>query len=141
MSATGVLTRGTDRRRVVEQYPARLRLGSSVSLPGTEQTGGVWWPRSLDLVRELGPLLSVLGSAGHQPRRVTYNLNAWQPVPSTLSCNGSRVRLGGYRHLSPRVLHLTSSDLTAPLVLLVLPPSIDPLVAATALSLVSQEEG
>jgi hypothetical protein len=112
---------------------ARLRLHPPAPVPGTETADGVWWPRSLDLVAELGPLLASMRWAGHAVRRVTYNLDAWQPAASKPVINGAVVRLGGYRMLSPRVLHLTSPDSAAPFVLLVIPPSADPVVAAAAL--------
>ncbi|MDT7537485.1 MAG: hypothetical protein QOI82_1070 [Actinomycetota bacterium] len=112
---------------------ARLRLHPPAPVPGTETADGVWWPRSLDLVAELGPLLASMRLAGHAVRRVTYNLDAWQPAASKPVINGAVVRLGGYRMLSPRVLHLTSPDSAAPFVLLVIPPSADPVVAVAAL--------
>lgn len=133
MANTGVLAPPSVSPTVADQGKARLRLGRSTDLPGTERTDGIWWPRSLDLVRELRPLLKELADAGHLARRVTYNLAAWQPAPSKITYNGFRLRLGGYRQLSPRVLHVASPDSSAPLVLLVLPPSADPLVAEAAL--------
>jgi hypothetical protein len=140
MTTTSVLTPERVLPTVADQRKARVRLGTSVELPGTEHTDGIWWPRSLDLVRELRPLLSELAAAGHMARRVTYNLDAWQPAPSKMAVNGYRLRLGGYRRLSPRVLHVTSPDSTAPLVLLVLPPSADPVIADAALSAVTPRE-
>lgn len=137
MPTTSVLTPPIVPPTIADQRKARLRLGRSIDLAGTERTDGIWWPRSLDLVRELRPLLSELEAAGHMARRVTYNLDAWQPAPSKIASNGSRLRLGGYRRLSPRVLHVTSPGSTSPLVLLVLPPSADPLVAEAALSSVT----
>lgn len=112
---------------------ARLRLHPPAPVAGTETADGVWWPRSLDLAAELAPLLAAMRSAGHAVRRVTYNLDAWQPVARKLVVNGAVVRPGGYRMLSPRVLHLTSPDSASPFVLLVIPPSADPGVAAAAL--------
>jgi hypothetical protein len=112
---------------------ARLRLQPPAPVPGTETADGVWWPRSLDLVAELAPLLAATRSAGHAVHRVTYNLDAWQPAARKPVVNGAVVRLGGYRMLSPRVLHLTSPDSASPLVLLVIPPSADPGVAVAAL--------
>jgi hypothetical protein len=112
---------------------ARLRLRPPTPVPGTETADGVWWPRSLDLLVELAPVLSSLRAAGHAVGRVTYNLDAWRPTPRKAVINGALVRLGGYRMLSPRVVHLTSPDATAPFVLLVIPPSADPDLAAAAL--------
>jgi hypothetical protein len=112
---------------------ARLRLQPPAPILGTETADGVWWPRSLDLVAELAPLLAAMRAAGHAVRRVTYNLDAWLPAPRKPVVNGAVVRLGGYRMLSPRVLHLTSPDSASPFVLLVIPPSADPEVAAAAL--------
>ena len=140
MPTTNVLTPPPVRPTVAEQRGARLRLGRCVDFPGTERTDGIWWPRSLDLVQELRPLLSELEDAGHVARRVTYNLDAWQPAPSKIAYHGTRLHLGGYRRLSPRVLHVTSPDSAAPLVLLVLPPSTDPLIAESALDLVTAKE-
>jgi hypothetical protein len=112
---------------------ARLRLHPPTPVRGTETADGVWWPRSLDLVAELAPLLASMSSAGHAVHRVTYNLDAWQPVARKSAVNGVVIQLGGYRMLSPRVLHLTSSDSASPIVLLVIPPSADPSVAAALL--------
>jgi hypothetical protein len=136
---TSVLTAATVSPSDADQRGARLRLGRSVDLPGTERTDGIWWPRSLDLVHELRPLLRELEGAGHMARRVTYNLDAWQPAPAKIAYNGIHLRLGGYRRLSPGVLHVTSPDSTRPLVLLVIPPSADPQVAETALRSVRTE--
>jgi nucleotide-binding universal stress UspA family protein len=114
MSTTSVLVPEGPPATVAEQRQPRLRMGRSIDLPGTERTDGVWWPRSTDLVRELRPLLSELGGAGHMARRVTYNLDAWQPAPSKFAFNGRRLRLGGYRRLDRRVLHVTTADAVAP---------------------------
>jgi hypothetical protein len=119
--------------RTVFVADARLRLRPPVPVAGTETADGVWWPRSLDLVAELSSLLASMGSAGRAVRRVTYNLDAWLPAPRKADFNGVPVRLGGYRMLSPRVLHLSSSHANAPVVLLVIPPSADAGVAAAAL--------
>jgi hypothetical protein len=49
---------------------------------------------------------------------------------------GALIRLGGYRRLSAGVLHVTAAGASAPLVLLVIPPSADEDVATSALGTV-----
>jgi hypothetical protein len=136
MSTTTVLTRPSEATSPVSETAVRLRLGRSPAIPHREDTGGIWWPRSLDLVAELEPLLAALNAAGCSARRVTYNLDAWQPAPRKAVIGGALVRLGGYRRLSAGVLHVTAAGTTAPLVLLVLPPSADEDVATSALGTV-----
>ena len=114
---------------------ARLRLGV-VELPDSAQADGVWWPRSLDLVAELQPLLAALPTEGRHARGVMYSLTGWQVAPNKVTLDGRVVKLGGYRMLPPDVVHLTASGASTALVLRVLPPSTDPAVAAAALAAV-----
>jgi hypothetical protein len=136
MPTTTVLTRPSAATPPATDRPARLRLGRSPAIPHREDTDGIWWPRSLDLVAELGPLLAALTAAGCTARRVTYNLDAWQPTPRKVVIGGALIRLGGYRRLSAGVLHVTAAGASAPLVLLVIPPSADEDVATSALGTV-----
>lgn len=136
MSLTTVLVPPAAATPSVGDAAVRLRLGSSPAIPHREDTGGIWWPRSLDLVAELEPLLAALNAAGCRARRVTYNLDAWQPAPHKAVIGGVVIRLGGYRRLSAGVLHVTATGASVPLVLLVIPPSADEDVAMSALGTV-----
>lgn len=131
MTTTTVLTRPS--AQAPADQSVRLRLGRSPAIPHREDTDGIWWPRSLDLVAELAPLLAALNAAGCSARRVTYNLDAWQSAPYKAVIGGTLVRLGGYRHLSAAVVHVTAAGASTPLVLLVIPPSADEGVATSAL--------
>jgi hypothetical protein len=136
MSLTTVLTRPVAAPAHMTDCSARLRLGRSPANRHREDTDGIWWPRSLDLVAELEPLLAALTAAGCSARRVTYNLDAWQPAPHKAVIGGALIRLGGYHRLSAGVLHVTAAGATVPLVLLVIPPSADEDVARSALGTV-----
>jgi hypothetical protein len=134
MTTTTVMTRPS--AEAPTDRSVRLRLGRSPAIPHREDTDGIWWPRSLDLVAELPPLLAALHATGCSARRVTYNLDAWQPAPHKALIGGVVVRLGGYRRLSAAVLHVTAAGASVPLVLLVIPPSADEDVALSALGTV-----
>jgi quercetin dioxygenase-like cupin family protein len=113
----------------------RLQLGV-LQYPGWAELDGVWWPRSLDLVAELQPLLEALPTNGRHARGVMYNLGAWNEAPHKVTIDGRVIKLGGYRMLDPDVVHLTASGTSRPLVLRVVPPGADPVLAAAQLAAV-----
>ena len=104
--------------------------------PGTFVDGG-WWPRSLDLIAELPPLLMALEVAGYgEVRRVSYAMTAWDGRPPRKSPMLDRVvKLGGFQSQDPAEITLIDSSGWKRITLVVVPPGTDPAVARRALSM------
>ncbi|MEV2272361.1 DUF5994 family protein [Nonomuraea africana] len=57
---------------------------------------GAWWPRSHDLRRELGGLVTELGRSLGPILRVRVDHDAWNDVPSSLMVSGRFLRVGDF---------------------------------------------
>lgn len=101
---------------------------------GTFVDGG-WWPRSLDLIAELPPLLRAVEAAGYgEVWRVSYASTAWDPRPSRKGRMLNRViKLGGFKSQDPAEIDLVDSSGWKRLIVVVVPPDTDPTVARRAL--------
>lgn len=83
---------------------------------------GMWWPKSLDLSRELPDLLAVFGLWVGAVRRVVYDPTAWLPAPARIIRYGEMVSLNPYRLVFSETLYLKGTH-NRDAVLFVLPPS------------------
>lgn len=132
-------TRGTRALGTAPDAGDRLRL----RLRDPERSGGFvdggWWPHSLDLVRELPPLLAVLSAAGWDVRRVVYHRDAWDPAPRRLAASGGPITLGGYLTQDAALITLVDVAGWRQVELVVIPPATDPAVAARAMTLAARD--
>jgi hypothetical protein len=103
---------------------------------GTLVDGG-WWPTSLDLIAELPAVLAASEAAGYaETRRVSFALAAWDGLPPVRSTMRNRVvKLGGFRSLDPAELGLVDSSGWKRIMLVVVPPDTDPVIAGRALAM------
>lgn len=116
--------------------------GARVSFRQPVSTAGfidaAWWPRSLDLLVELPPLLEVLWTADREVRRITYDIAAWDPAPRRLQIRGRSVRLGGFNNSDPLTVRLSDPWGRERIDILVIAPMTDPGTAQRALLLAGQ---
>jgi hypothetical protein len=84
---------------------------------------------------EVPPLLTAMWSAGYDVFRIVYNLTAWDPAPRRLTVSGRWVKLAGYRLQDKASISLVDSGGWKRIVLAVVPPQTDPVVARRALAL------
>lgn len=117
-------------------HAARIRFRQPVSTAG--HVDAAWWPRSLDLVDELPPLLGVLWTADRQISRVTYSITGWNPAPRRLRVEGRMVRLGGFAASDPLTIRLVDDWGVERIDVLVVPAATDPAVAHWALLFASE---
>jgi len=120
----------------------RLALRSATERGGFVDGG--WWPRSLDLAKELPDVLLALFASGYLIHRVTYNLVGWQQPPAAITVAGRRISLGGVRGQSRHSITLvdttnTNSATVNRLTLVVVPPDSDPWVADRALRMAGRD--
>ncbi|ADJ47340.1 hypothetical protein AMES_5515 [Amycolatopsis mediterranei S699] len=115
----------------------RLRLKPAG--PATGHVDGAWWPRTRELTAELPALLAVLAARLGRVDRVTYHLGDWPDPPRRVTCDGSGVRLEGFRSQPSGSLtvigwgrHRTT--------LLVVPPETSPDAAQQALTAAADPE-
>lgn len=111
----------------------RISFRQPVALSGF--VDAAWWPRSLDLTRELPLLLDVLWTAGREITRVSYNLSTWEPAPRRLRVLGRTVRLGGFHNIDPLEVALIDSWGTDRIDVLVIAPDTSAEIAERALRL------
>ena len=100
---------------------ARVRLAPASAGPAA--VDGTWSPRSRDLAAELVPLLDELRRAGHVVRRVTYDLDAWEPAARRLTEQGVDVRLNGFHLPRPETVRVSAAGSPA-VVLAVVAPAV-----------------
>ncbi|WP_328611346.1 DUF5994 family protein [Amycolatopsis sp. NBC_00345] len=94
--------------------------------PSSGQVDGAWWPRSDDFVAELPALLAELKSPLKRVEHVTYSLIDHDVVARRLP--GDRmVRLEGFRSQPAGTVTVIGPERR--LVLLVVPPATDPVLA------------
>jgi len=103
---------------------------------GTYVDGG-WWPRSLDLIAEVPPLVTAVEAAGYgEVRRISYSLTAWDGRPPRKTSMLDRIfKLGGFRSQDPAELSLVDSSGRKRMTIVVVPPGADPTVARRALTM------
>ena len=124
---------------VVDRLPedtqryARLRRRPAVDPDGFADGG--WWPRSLDLARELRPLLRDLRAEGFAVGRVVYHADAWEPEPDALSASSRPIRLDRADGGSRPVVRLFDALDARRIDLVVVPPGTDRRVAERILAL------
>jgi hypothetical protein len=114
----------------IDDHQHRLRLKPRG--PVTGFVDGGWWPRSRDLPAELPALLAVLAVRLGPVESVSYNLDAWGPMPRKITLDGRLVRLAGYRSQHPATIEVLSA--AHRLTLLVVPPEATPQAAHDALT-------
>ena len=100
---------------------------------------GGWWPRSLDLAKELPPLIEQLFAAGFDITDVSYNVPAWPPAPHHLRVSRRWVCLHGDVTQDAASIQLIDSTGLKPVVVVVIPPGTGPLVAENALVLAGRD--
>lgn len=135
------LTTKNDPMPETSHQPCRVELRSmdDPSSRSTSYIDGGWWPRSLDLVEELPPLLAHVRRAGFHTVRVTYRLHAWAESPRRIVVDGQRITLGGYRKQIEDTIGLVDTSGQKRLELLVIPPDTDPAVAQRALAIAGRD--
>lgn len=140
-----VYSTGPRQRRQMRPMPATgrssgpLRLQRRDPLLGSDHVHGGWWPYSRDLETELPTLLEALASGGFAPYRVLYSTRGWDDAPRALSLPGSVVTLAGYYTQHAATLVITDTPHLRPLVLMVVPHTMDPLAAATAMAAAAED--
>ena len=100
---------------------------------------GGWWPRSTALEAELPALLERMFAAGFDVTDVIYNSTRWEPAPCQLTMAGHRIHLHGNAVHDGASIQLTDSTGLKPVVMVVIPPSTEPLVAENALALAGRD--
>jgi hypothetical protein len=83
---------------------------------------GGWWPRSSDPAAEFPGLVSGLAGWVGPVSRVSYNLDAWQPVASKVSMPGGVVRFEGFHSMDADTVTVIGADRRR-VSLLVVPPA------------------
>ena len=112
--------------------PSRLRM--KPTLAGTGHVDGAWWPPTEELAGALPDLIALLAPHLRPITQVMYHQNGWTAgVPRRLSRGKQGVRLDGYHYQPADTIDLIGEDGTR-LVLLVVPATTDPRVAASILS-------
>jgi hypothetical protein len=100
---------------------------------------GGWWPRSLDLAKELPPLIEEIFAAGFDVTDVSYNLTAWAQAPRHVPLSRRWVCLHGDVTQDAASIQLIDSTGLKPIVVVVIPPGTKPLVAENALVLAGRD--
>ena len=100
---------------------------------------GGWWPRSLDLVAELPPLVEEVFAAGFDITDVSYNPAAWDEAPQQVTVSRRWVCLHGEVSQDAASIQLIDSTGLKPVVVVVVPPGTGPLVAENALVLAGRD--
>jgi hypothetical protein len=124
-----------DQPKSAPEHAARVAFRQPISTSGF--IDAAWWPRSLDLVVELPPLLDVLWTAGREITRVSYILRAWDPAPRRFTVGAHTVHLGGFNTGDPLLIKLIDSWGAERIDVLVLAPATAPDVATRAFDLAS----
>ncbi|MET0135322.1 MAG: DUF5994 family protein [Kibdelosporangium sp.] len=102
--------------------PLRLRLKPKTSAGG--YVDGGWWPRSMDLTKELPALADVLAVRLGSVHRVVYPLTAWLAAPRRTNIAGHAVRLEGFNTQDENTITIVAPDRRR-IRLLVIPPDAD----------------
>ena len=110
------------------------RLRMKPTLAGTGHVDGAWWPATDELAGALPDLIAVLAPQLRPITHVMYHPHGWTAgVPRRVSRGKQAVRLDGYHYQPADTIDLIGEDGTR-LVLLVVPATTDPRVAASILS-------
>ena len=109
-----------------------LRLRLKPKTPKSGYVDGAWWPHSNDFTKELPDLLAVLSVRLGVTDRLIYKLSEWAKAPAKLATGGRNVRLDGNRLQPINTLEVLGLNRDKVL-LLVVPPYIDPDYAHTAM--------
>ena len=86
---------------------ARISFRQPISTSGF--IDAAWWPRTLDLTREVPALFEVLWTADREINRITYNTAAWDSAPRRMIIEGRTVRLGGFTTSDPLTVRLSDA--------------------------------
>ena len=131
---TAAETPAQDRKTTVPAVTDRVRLKPEG--PSSGQVDGAWWPRSDDFVAELPALLAELKTPLNRVEHLTYSLADRAVVARRLP--GDRlVRLEGFR--SQPAGTVTAVGPERRLVLLVVPPATDPVLAHRVLKTAAEK--
>lgn len=109
----------------------RLRLKPAHRSPGFVQ--GAWWPRSMQLTKELPALIAALSRRLGSIDRVIYDKNDWAPTLSDIDVSGNTATLHGSGDQQANTLSVIGEQI-GKLVLLVVPPYTNPARAYTAVT-------
>ncbi len=115
----------------------RLRLKPAQRSRGHVQ--GAWWPRTDQLFTELPPLLAALPPQLSSVERVVYDETSWAPASLRMEFEGHSIILEGSGNTSTNTLSVIGEDFGT-LVLLVVPPHTDPVLAYTAVMTASSAD-
>jgi ribosomal protein S18 acetylase RimI-like enzyme len=109
---------------------ARVHLEPTLTRDGT--LDGAWWPRSVDLRRELPILIRALEAELGPILRVRVDLSAWGDVPAHLVIDGRFVRVSGFSGPSDTIRIIRGNQ--DGFMLLVIPPHTTGPTATAAMS-------
>jgi hypothetical protein len=126
----------------MSRYPNSLTASLPVPARSADRgplIDGGWWPRSNDLAAELPALLEEIFPAGFDVTDVMYNHTVWEPAPPQLTVAGHRVSLHGDAAQDPASVQLFDSTGQKPVVVVVIPPNTESLVAENALALAGRD--
>jgi Family of unknown function (DUF5994) len=108
---------------------ARILLKPLSEHPG--MVNGAWWPRSRDLARELPLLVAALDGIWGQIYHATVQVDMWPDIPGKVRAGRHIVRIGWYdTEQDPHDICLLSVPGRGRWDLLVVPPELDPAIAA-----------
>ena len=113
-----------------EERRPRLSVNSAAS-GITGEVDGAWWPRSRDLVGELGDLLPALTERLGHIERVSYRLTEWDPAARRVDIGGARIRLAGFRSQAAHTVDVLAERNRV--TLLVIPPDTAAELASSAM--------
>jgi len=83
---------------------------------------GAWWPRSLDLTRELPNLVRFITGTGFEVHRVVYNDTGWEYTQRRLWLDDRVIKLAGHQAHERASLSLIDISGEQSIVLVVVPP-------------------
>ena len=108
---------------------ARILLKPPSEHPG--MVDGAWWPRSRNLVRELPLLVAALDGIWGQIYHATVQVHMWPDIPEKVRTGRHIVRVGWFdTEQDPHDICLISVPGRGRRDLLVVPPQLDPAIAA-----------
>ncbi|MEU4580131.1 DUF5994 family protein [Nonomuraea sp. NPDC023979] len=116
------------------ETPSAPRLSLNAALDRRGTVDGAWWPHTRDAAAELPALISAVDRRlGRAVLRVGVHLDAWDHIPRRTTVGGRKVRVGWFRSADPHLITLSIAG-SAPVTLLVIPPSTAAGPAETALA-------
>lgn len=115
-----------------------VRLRMTPRLIHANRIDGAWWPRSIDLIKELPPLLRAVAQRIGRIRGVLLNQDEWMSTPVDWTPAGNhRVRIGWYGHQENHMAVLIG-DSAKRVDLLVIPTASGATIASAAMALATK---